>query len=129
MISKTNAGRHHVLGTLESIIMEVIWEKGSTRVREVVDRIGKKRGLAYTTVMTVMNRLCDKGILARTEASGGVYEYSPHSSKEEFCRETTKEFVGVLLRNFGPVAVAHFADALEELAPDQLQLLKEKFSK
>ncbi|MGH7860309.1 MAG: BlaI/MecI/CopY family transcriptional regulator, partial [Candidatus Binatia bacterium] len=52
------------LGELELAIMEFVWGRGAEVTVPAVHRhLGRKRGLAYTTVMTVMSRLFDKGLL------------------------------------------------------------------
>ena len=62
------------LGPLEITIMEILWTRGESNVREVVDRLD--RPLAYTTVMTTLDRLFKKGILERHKADRAFF-YSP----------------------------------------------------
>ena len=64
------------LGDLEADIMSIVWEKGWTTVQDVKDALEPRRALAYTTVMTVMTRLADKGMLAR-QKKGRAYTYAP----------------------------------------------------
>src|SRR5207249_3045671 len=71
-----------LLGPLESAVMERLWKRGPATVRDVVDDLGRSRGLAYTTVMTVMVRLQAKGMLRR-ERNGKTYVYRPAFSREE----------------------------------------------
>ena len=64
-------------GPLEAAVMEAVWAAGGpVSVREVMGRLnnGRAEPLAYTTVMTVMSRLAEKGALARSPAgrSGAV---------------------------------------------------------
>ena len=55
-----------VLGELESEIMEIIWrQKDTVSVKDITEVLGKKRQIAYTTVMTIMTRLANKGVLVR----------------------------------------------------------------
>ena len=65
-------------GPLESGVMDAVWAAGAAvSVREIVDGLneGRSEPLAYTTVMTVMNRLVDKQALTRSPAGRGfVYE-------------------------------------------------------
>jgi predicted transcriptional regulator len=100
-----------LLGPLESEIMDVIWDAARPiSVREVVDRLndGRKPKLAYTTVMTVMTRLADKGVLARRrEGRGYVYEATAEDAAGLAVR-------GVI-RDFGDAAMAQF---LEEAKAD-----------
>ena len=53
------------LGELEAEVLGVVWEMKQATVQEVKDALEPRRSLAYTTVMTVMSRLAEKGILER----------------------------------------------------------------
>lgn len=117
------------LGELENAIMEVLWRKSQATVREVHDALSRRRDLAYTTVMTVMTRLMDKKILCRQAQSDGSFLYKPCQSREEFSARTSRTIFAELLKNFGAVAVAQFVDALEEVDPKQLEILRDKLKK
>lgn len=95
-----------VLGPLEAEIMQVMWaERGALDVRTVLGRLNASRAhaLAYTTVMTVMARLAEKGILRR-EMSGRGYVYEPA------VRDAAAIAVRNVMRDFGDAAVAHLVD-------------------
>src|SRR5258706_4686009 len=69
------------LGDLEAVIMDRLWEWGRPAlVREMVDALHDDRGLAYTTVMTVMDNLYRKGWLRR-ERDGRAWRYEPARSR------------------------------------------------
>lgn len=74
------------LGELEERIMQVVWKRsGAVTVRDVHDQLSKdpsERKLAYTTVMTVMDRLYRKGLLRR-QRRGRAFEYLPAISEAE----------------------------------------------
>ena len=53
------------IGSLEADILAVVWEKGETTVRAVYETLRERRTIAYTTVMTVMNNLVKKHLLAQ----------------------------------------------------------------
>ena len=95
-----------VLGPLESEVMEILWASdGPLPVRALLERLNKRRSrqLAYTTVMTVMSRLVEKGVLARTrEGRGYVYETTVSDPAEIAVRSVVREF--------GDAALAHFVD-------------------
>lgn len=114
------------LGDLEKAVMDIVWKHGQATVREVHTVLQKKRELAYTTVMTVMSRLAEKEVLCRQEQSDGSFIYRPCQTKDEFDAKVSRNLAGELLRHFGPVAVAQFVDALEEIDPKQLALLHER---
>ena len=73
----------HLLGELERQIMDVVWKAGDATVRDVVEILQKRRDIAYTTVMTVMNRLVEKRVLTRKERSS-AFTYTAAQKRESF---------------------------------------------
>jgi predicted transcriptional regulator len=70
-------------GELEMAIMKVMWDADRPFVvREVLERLEYGRPLAYTTVMTVLNILCRKGVLERTK-HGRAWRYWPVEQRED----------------------------------------------
>lgn len=67
---------------LELEILKVLWDTGPAPVRAVRDALAERRALAYTSVMTVMNIMADKGYLRRTK-SGNSYIYRPVLNREK----------------------------------------------
>lgn len=102
-----------VLGPLETEIMEVVWDLGEVTVRDVHDRLRMKRNIAYTTVMTTLGRLTDKGLLRRDEGQP-AHHYVPLVSREEYARSTVKSVVDWLIGHFPDPAVAYFLDRVEK---------------
>ena len=103
----------HQLGDLEATIMEIVWQLKQASVRQVLTQLKKQRRVAYTTVMTVMSRLYDKGILRRFLETSGAYVYRPTKDRQEFLAEVSKKVISGLIRDYGEVAVAQFIDVLE----------------
>ncbi|MFY1689857.1 BlaI/MecI/CopY family transcriptional regulator [Plantactinospora sp. WMMB782] len=71
------------LGDLERAVMDVLWDRGAgagATVREVAEAL-RDRELAYTTVMTVLDRLAGKGMVER-EREGRAWRYRPAASRE-----------------------------------------------
>ena len=96
--------------------MRVAWDTGvPLTVRAVLETLnaGRARPLAYTTVMTVMTRLVDKGALRRRSAGRG-YIYEPTAS------DAAGMAVRTVVETYGDAAIAHFVDA----ARDDPALLK-----
>ncbi|OGL67632.1 hypothetical protein A3B21_01415 [Candidatus Uhrbacteria bacterium RIFCSPLOWO2_01_FULL_47_24] len=118
-----------VLGDLEETIMNALWKLGTGTVRDVLAIVERTRDAAYTTVMTVMSRMTEKGYLCRKELGNGSFEYKPCHSREEFYAKTSRMLFSQLIRSAGPVAVAQFVDALEEIDPKQLAILKERLKR
>jgi predicted transcriptional regulator len=74
------------LGDLERAVMDVLWDRdpaaGPSTVRDVAEAL-KDRDLAYTTVMTVLDRLAGKGMVSR-ERAGRAWQYQPAASREAY---------------------------------------------
>jgi predicted transcriptional regulator len=83
---------------LEADVMEIVWSQGwqSFSVGEVQQRLQAERQIAYTTVMTTVSRLHDKGLLGR-ERDGKRYLYRPLMSRGEFLKSMAREVLGSLL--------------------------------
>src|SRR5579884_2193977 len=82
------------LGPLEVTVMDVLWERGESNVRDVVRDLA--RPLAYTTVMTTLDRLFKKGLLERRRIDR-AFLYSARWSREELQQRHAAEFVAGLL--------------------------------
>jgi BlaI family penicillinase repressor len=70
------------LAPLELDCMNTLWPMGQGTVREIRDRLAPRRPRAYTTIMTIMDRLARKGIVERRKV-GRAYLYRPNLSAEE----------------------------------------------
>lgn len=80
------------LHELEASIMDIVWSQRLTKfaVSAVLDVLGKRREIAYTTVMTTLARLAEKGLLSR-ELDGKRYLYSARITREAFLESTARE--------------------------------------
>lgn len=105
MASKADSGNHG-FGPLEAEVMRAVWAaSGSVSGREVVGRLneGRAEPLAYTTVMTVMNRLAEKEALARSPVGRSfVYEATAPNSAGLAVKN--------VIRTYGDEAMAQFVD-------------------
>lgn len=118
-------GAEKLLGELELAVMHVIWKRGTTTVREVLETLVETRPLAYTTVMTVMSRLADKGLLV-VDKQGKTYHYRPANSREEFEAQAVSQVVQSLITDFGgEIAISQFVEQLSAADPEQLARLAE----
>ena len=103
--------------------MRVLWESPNLTVRDVAQRLPGRRQRAYTTVMTVMNRLHEKGLLDRV-TQGRAYVYSPRMSEGAFLDDITRRTVRRLISDFGDIAVAGFVGEVRDRGPDELEKLR-----
>lgn len=117
------------LGQLEKEIMEIVWaSKDPITVREVFETISKKRKIAYTTVMTIMNRLVDKKLLKRIPY-GKAYLYQAAYSKDKFLTKISRQIIKNFVSNFGDAAIARFVQEVDKIPANKrrklLKLLEE----
>jgi len=90
---RASAQRLH-LGRLEFDVMEIVWKFGVSNVRDVVGRL--ERTLAYTTVMTTLDRLYKKGFLERA-MTDRAFLYAARLSREEWDRRRAREMMAGFL--------------------------------
>lgn len=83
------------LGDLERSVIETLWEAGDgwMTVRDVHDRLSTGRDLAYTTVMTVLDRMTRKHLVQR-EREGRAWKYRPTQSRGEMTAEVMRQALG-----------------------------------
>jgi predicted transcriptional regulator len=110
------------LGTLEEQVMQIVWGAGPLPVREVVNRLGNR--LAYTTVMTTLDRLHRKGLLAR-DKDGTAFVYRPAMTRDEYHRRLVEDTVGRLLQKSADPVLAGFIDAAAAIDEDHLRRLEQ----
>jgi predicted transcriptional regulator len=107
-------GLRKILGDLEADVMEAVWALGQATVHDVHQRLdAANRELAYTTVMTVMSRLAEKGLLEKRK-DGPAYLYMPAASREEFTRRTVGTVLSELLDDFSAPAMSQFVELVGE---------------
>jgi predicted transcriptional regulator len=111
------------LGPLESDVMAALWSRGEATVREVHDVLRAKRPIAYTTVMTTMDRLHRKKLLVRTR-EGNAYRYGPKLDRGGWLQRWARGAIDRLLPNLDPVSVAYFVEEARKSNPDALEALR-----
>lgn len=123
IVTDTGQGVEKLLGELENAIMDILWVQGEATVRQVLAELNRTRSLAYTTVLTVMSRLVDKGLLKQNK-TGRAHLYRPAMSREAYAAETAGQVIRSLVEDFGDIALAQFSQELEGLDPERLAALK-----
>lgn len=111
------------LHELEAAIMDVVWSRkfSSFAVGDVLAILERQRDIAYTTVMTTMTRLHDKGLLGR-ERDGKRYLYSPKVTREEFMTSTARTVLDEAVA--GHQAMAMLAEKVSEASAGELDDLE-----
>ncbi|AKU18406.1 BlaI/MecI/CopY family transcriptional regulator [Luteipulveratus mongoliensis] len=108
------------LGDLESAVMQVLWTSESPlSVREVHAAL-TGRDLAYTTVMTVLDRLAKKG-LADRERDGRAWRYTARASREELTAQVLRTTLGGLDPADRTAALLHFLGESSSHERDELR--------
>ena len=109
-------------------IMKVVWERGSATVREVYEELLKHRKIAYTTVLTMMGILEQKGRLTK-EAGERAYVYQPAEPRAEVVGTMVTDFIKRVFNGSAKPLLVHLAES-REISQDQLdeisRLLKTK---
>lgn len=103
--------------------MEILWDEHPLSVREVRARL-KRSKLAYTTVMTTLDRLYRKGLLARSK-NGLAFAYHPAIDRAEYRRRIVQAAVAPLLEHDAGPVLAAFVDAAAGSDADNLAHLEQ----
>jgi predicted transcriptional regulator len=118
--------RRPALGPLEMGVMELLWSRGESSVRDVVEKL--ERPLAYTTVMTTLDRLYKKGLLNRHKTDR-AFVYAARMSRAEFESKWAAELVAGFLaetqHSTAPL-VSYLVEAVGEMDGALLDTLEEK---
>lgn len=105
-------------GELESAVMDIMWDADSPRsVRDVRTDLQRGREIAYTTVMTVMERLFRKQMLTRSE-DGKAYLYQPAMSRADYAADVMA--AALADTEDRTAALVHFADRVSPQEARQL---------
>ncbi|SRR6266511_187270 len=113
------------LGALERAVMETLWDltgpmtgKSDATARQVSDTLGASRSLAYTTVLTVLERLERKGLVRRLR-EGRAHRYAPAATREAYAAELMLEALG--RASDRDAALVRFVDAV---SPEEAEVLR-----
>lgn len=110
------------LGDLERAVMEQLWQAAPSEqgvsVREVLEALADERPLAYTTVMTVLDRLSKKGLVTR-ERDGRAWRYTPAGTRESLTADTMRAHLGTA--DDRHAALLHFLDGASRDELDELK--------
>lgn len=109
------------LGPLESRLMEQLWLSSPATVREVCDELGTD--LAYTTVMTTLDRLYKKGLLARVKVLA-AFVYQPTMTRSEYQQRIVEDTMAPFLADAPGPVLAAFVNAAATLDVTNLARLE-----
>jgi predicted transcriptional regulator len=110
-------------------LLDVIWDKGSATVADVVEALPKTLGLAYNTVLTTMRILEDKGYLTHTKSSEGrAFIYKAIVGRQEASRHAVRHLISKFFRNSPELLVLNVLED-EELSKTELNGIRLLLSK
>ena len=104
----------------EEEIMEILWEKGSMYVKDIVDEMPDLKP-HYNTVSTIVRGLEEKGFVGH-EQFGNTYRYSAIITREEFSKDTIKSMVGKYFNKSYSSVVSMFVEE-EKITTEEIKEL------
>src|SRR5438445_6048685 len=115
-----------LLGPLEGRIMRAVWSGAVGKTFVVRDIQQLMPELAYTTVMTTLARLAQKGLLtAKSVPKQKAHRYEAVGNPAEFLAHASRQDVGEIVRRYGDAALAAFAEELDRLSIERRRRLEE----
>ncbi len=114
----------HTLGDLQHAIMKVLWERGEATTAEVHEALHAERGLAFTTIATMLRKMEDKGVLTH-RPEGRQFVYRPAVSEDQVRRSMVGELVTRLFEGDPRALVAHLVSE-HEIDPAELRELRRR---
>jgi predicted transcriptional regulator len=112
------------LGDLQHAIMTVLWERGEATTTEVHEALQPARGLAFTTIATMLRKMEDKGVVAH-RAVGRQFVYRPTVSEDLVRRSMVGELVERLFGGDPRALVAHLVSE-HEVDRDEVEALRRR---
>lgn len=112
----------HRLGDLQLAIMHVLWRQGEASAAEVYETLHPERGLAPTTIATMLTKMEDKGVVTH-RVDGRRFIYRPAVTEGQVRRTMVAELTERLFRGDAAAMVSHLL-AEHEIDPGELAELK-----
>lgn len=115
------------LGETEMEILNHIWDMEEATVKQILNKILKKRQVAYTTIMTVMKNLADKGLLTYRK-EGVTYVYKAKQEPEAIRSNLVNNLVSKVFKN-SPMQLVQTLVENDNLTENDLQEIKSLINK
>lgn len=113
-----------ILMEAEQRIMRVLWERGEASVREVTDALKESHGAAYTTVLTQLKILADKGYVEPRQ-EGRAFIYRPIVSRSQARSQALKQLLGQFFEG-SPEALAQHLIRDTDMNLDELEAIRRR---
>ncbi|MEJ2082807.1 MAG: BlaI/MecI/CopY family transcriptional regulator [Acidobacteriota bacterium] len=113
------------VGPLEYRLLRILWKESPQTARQVMDELNRKyrRDLKYTTIMTLLTRLADKGLLA-VDRERQPFQFRPAVSRENLVRQRLQEFIDLFFDG-RPADLALRLVAESEFSDESIERLEE----
>ena len=98
----SGGGLEKFFGKLEAKVIDIVWENAPVTIKRVLYFLNADHDYAYTTVMTVMNRLVNKNILKRTKESHS-FVYTALISRNEFLEQAIELIISSLYNDYSTI--------------------------
>ena len=116
-----NQTMEKILGPLEKDLMQILWRaQGPMTGRDIFEMLREKRRVAYTTVLTVLERLVPKGLVSKDKVEGR-YLYTATQTQDAFTAAVSRSVLAGLMELSATQTVAAMVDILDKSNPDDLQ--------
>jgi predicted transcriptional regulator len=99
----------------------LVWKKANptVTVRDIYDSLRQQRQIAYTTVMTTMVRLSEKGLLRIVDRVGLANCYAPVENREEFINNAVAMVLDIFVRDFPEASTEYLANRNDHKKPSK----------
>jgi len=122
-IDLTQEGLAKFLGSLETKILEYLWQERQASARQVCDEMNSQHNISFNAVQTVLGRLVEKGILKKKRQQG-LWQYQPAYDRATLYRYISTDVVNSLLQEKDLFGVAAFARLAAKLSAEEKADLK-----
>jgi len=110
--------RHEHPTPAELEVLQLLWRRGPSTVRQAMEALNRRRRRAYTSVMSLLGVMTDKGLLKR-RLKGRAYLYEPRVAREKTVGQMLQDLLG---RAFDGSAASLVARLLDESSPSPREL-------
>jgi predicted transcriptional regulator len=109
-----------VLGDLEALVLQTVWDLNHpATARQVHEQVANVHDVQLHTVITVLNKLVDKGVLRRKKIDS-IFHYDAVMNEQEFIAHASRRAVEGVLSLSPSLVATSFVDVLAEQDPEQL---------
>ena len=115
--------RHPTLTPQELAIMKIVWQRKSATVRDVYEALRAERSIAYTTVMTMMRILEEKGYLVKS-VSERAHVYTPARPRQQVVGAMLRDFIDRVFDGASDALLVHLAKD-NQLTPKQRKIVRQ----